>query len=1211
MLLSIALFEVRSRLREFSPYIFWFILAAISFLAMLSMAGGIGDGVISVTGGGGEGSKVLANSPYNLHFIISYIACFSTSIIAAIMGRTVYKDYEAEIHTLYFTKPITKFQYLGGRYIGSFILSLIVFSGIIVGTFIATQMPTVNMDTLGANHISYYLYPFLVNVIPNLFFSSSIFFMLGALTRNSSITNIGGVLFVVLYMVATDMTRDLDSKTLASLIDPLGMSAQGDLTEYWTSAEKNTLLVPFSSMIMYNRMIWMSIGIALLLFTYLKFNFVFQLNTNNKSKKKIIENIVSQNISVSDIPQTHQAYGLKSALLQLIALTKLEFSSVVKSIQFRAIVACGLIMLFVNLIHVGEMYGTNIYPVTYAIIRTVISSFGLFFIIMIAVFSGEAIWRERTVKINQIYDALPMPNWVSFLSKLFAIFFMNIVVFIFLMIGGILTQQSKGYTHFEIGLYLQYLMGFQLLSFLLIAVVGMFIQTLVNNRYLGNFLMVLYFMLNILYSMMGWNNHLFLINSSPDVVYSDMNKFGHFTESFLWFKMYWLFFALLLCVVSYLYWIRGTEANFKIRSLIAKSRFSKPVLAFSAVCSLLFFSTGCYIYYNTHVLNKYATEAENEKQSVDLEKTYEKYEHLLSPSATDVKIDINLFPQERNYDASEKVWYVNTYNKPLDTLFLNYSTDEKINSLSINKNNKIVLNDTVNGIQLLKLDQPLMPGDSFLLSCSIEYKTKGFLNDDKFSRINFNGTFLSTESGIFPSFGYPDESEIENDDTRKKNGLASKERMPSINDFLALHTGLLGHDAWVRFEATVSTSDDQIAIAPGTLVKDWKENGRHYFHYKMDAPMLNFYAFLSANYEIKKDEWKSTDSSQHNVAIEVYYHKGHEYNVSTMVNAIKKSLDYYTVNFSHYPYKQVRIVEFPRYASFAQSFASTIPFSEGIGFIAKVDSTDEKDVDYPLYVTAHEVGHQWWAHQVYGAKVQGCTMTDETMAQYSALMIMKKEFGKEQMKKFLKYEMNNYLQGRAEEKKKEMPLYLVENQQYIHYNKGSVAMYALQDYIGEDSLNAALRKYIQKVAYQKPPYTTSLEMLSYIEKATPDSLKYIIEDLFKTITLYENKVNDVTYKKLDNGKYEITLNFESKKLRADSLGNEKEILFNDWIDVGVFTEKDAKGKELYFKKHKISANTKEIKVVVDKIPVSAGIDPYNKLIDRHPDDNVKTIEKPL
>jgi ABC-2 type transport system permease protein len=217
----------------------------------------------------------------------------------------------------------------------------------------------------------------------------------------------------------------------------------------------------------------------------------------------------------------------------------------------------------------------------------------------------------------------------------------------------------------------------------------------------------------------------------------------------------------------------------------------------------------------------------------------------------------------------------------------------------------------------------------------------------------------------------------------------------------------------------VSTSPDQIALAPGYLEREWEQDGRRYFHYTMDAPILPFWAYLSADWEVATDRWND-------VEIAVYYHADHPYNVERMIEATKRSLDYFTREFGPYQHRQLRIVEFPRYARFAQSFPNTIPFSESIGFIARLDDPD--DVDFVFYVTAHEVAHQWWAHQVIGANVQGATVLSETMAQYSALMVMEEEYGPHMMRRFLKYELDSYLRGRGGERIGELPLALVENQ---------------------------------------------------------------------------------------------------------------------------------------------------------------------------------------
>jgi len=513
---------------------------------------------------------------------------------------------------------------------------------------------------------------------------------------------------------------------------------------------------------------------------------------------------------------------------------------------------------------------------------------------------------------------------------------------------------------------------------------------------------------------------------------------------------------------------------------------------------------------------------------------------------------------------------------------------------------KLEMEDHDRGYYIYRLSQPMRPGDTLLLGFDVSVENRGFVNDRSNTKIVYNGTFFDS-SDYFPHLGYSREFQLQDINKRKKYGLAAVERMPKMDDEAARRNTYITPEAdWINFETTVSTSADQIAIAPGYLQKEWTQNGRRYFYYKMDSPILDFWSYLSARYAVKKDHWK-------NVAIEIYYHPTHTYNVDRMIDAVKGSLDYFTANFSPYQHRQVRIIEFPRYARFAQSFPNTIPFSESIGFIARIEKPE--DIDYVYYVTAHEVAHQWWAHQVIGANVQGATVMSETMAQYSALMVMEKKYGPQQMRKFLKYELDRYLQSRGGELVEELPLMLLENQGYIHYNKGSLVMYALRDYVGEKPLNEALARYVHDVAFQNPPYTTTREFLSYMNPAVPDSRKSIVKDLFETITLYDLRTSETTSQKRPDGKYEVEVVIEAKKLRSNGQGKETEIPVDDLIDVGVLGEKGKNGEDniLALEKKHIRSGKSEFTFVVDQAPKKAGIDPLNKLIDRNPDDNTKDV----
>jgi aminopeptidase N len=197
-------------------------------------------------------------------------------------------------------------------------------------------------------------------------------------------------------------------------------------------------------------------------------------------------------------------------------------------------------------------------------------------------------------------------------------------------------------------------------------------------------------------------------------------------------------------------------------------------------------------------------------------------------------------------------------------------------------------------------------------------------------------------------------------------------------------------------------------------------------------------------------------------------------------------------------------MEFPRYATFAQSFPGTIPFSESIGFVLDID--DEKDVDMAFYVTAHEVAHQWFAMQVEAANVQGQLMVLETLSQYAAMMVLKQKYSEEKVQQFLALQKDKYKEGKQRESQKEPTLALVENQDYVYYAKGAIHMYELQKRIGEENVNLALRHFLEdwnttngKLKMQTDRYATTQDLLGYFREVTPVSLQYLVTDLFEKV----------------------------------------------------------------------------------------------------------------
>ncbi len=1217
MFLNIYTFEIRYWLRKPSFYVYSGILFFLSLFIMATAAGFFESLTVSMN------SITLVNSAVAINGILNEMSIIVFFFLPAIIGGTIHRDYKHEMHSVLYSYPFKKWEYLLAKFLAGITVSTFVVIAAALGVMLGSIFPGTNPDVLGPFKLLNYVQPFIYYIIPNIFFFGSIVFAVVTFTRN---INIGFITILVLFLVqifAQNLTQNLDNKMLAALLDPLGALANNHYTEYWTVYEQNNNPLPWGEVIFYNRLIWGGLGALIFGLVYKTFRFnQYALSFNFFSRKKS-ERVIKKNFGSTlriTLPKVNFDFSWSQNLKLAWTLSNIDLKYIVKGWAFIIISLVGLLISLSVILVGAEIFGTDTLPVTWQMLELPGTFFSLFINILTFLYAGMLIHRSRVTNMDQLVHVTPVPNWTILLSKYMALLKMQMILLSIIMIAGIGVQVFNGYYNFEIGLYLFDLYAISLIHVAIWGLLAIFIHSFFKNYYIGFILLLLVSIGISFLSSIGIEQAIFKYNQDPGTFYSDMNGYGSSLTRYYVYKGYWLLLGIALYVLSILLFRRGLPGSFKERLQNAKNVFTPALKIIFSVSLIGFLAVGSWIYYVDNIKHERLSSKEREQRAAQWELNYKKYEHTPQPRIISSTINLDLYPETRDFKASGTYILKNKTQVPVDSILVGHNS--LISSFSFSKPFDLVLEDDSMHFDIYQLHEPLLPGDSVNFTFALSNKPNEILRNN--SPILHNGTFIN--NSLFPSLGYQESKELSGTDARERYNLPPKERMAPPTDSTARMNNYISGDAdWIEFETTISTAPSQIAIAPGYLQDEWEENGRRYFHYKMDSTMVNFYSFISAEFEVLKDSWND-------VAIEIYYHKGHDYNLAHMVNGIKKSLDYYTEEFSPYQHQQVRIIEFPRSGgSFAQSFANTIPYSEAIGFIADVDSTNKKGINYPFSVTAHEVAHQWWAHQVIGANVQGATMLSESLSEYSSLKVLEKEHGADQMRWFLKEALDSYLIGRTVESKKEKALIYNENQQYIHYNKGSLVFYALSDYIGEENLNNALSSYIDDVAFQEPPYTTSLELLEYLKEATPDSLQYLIKDMFETITLHDNRVEEASYTEIDSTNYEVNLTLQASKYRTGETGkriftNEagdslkveiedrrlpiKSLPLNDWIEVGIFGT-DANGEEtvLYLEKHKFSDILNGFTITVDQKPTEAGIDPYNKLIDAISNDNRRALSQ--
>lgn len=1175
-------------------WIFMFINALLTFAATAS------DNVVI----GGSIGNVYKNAPYVIQSFYSVLSILCLLMTTAFMNTTANRDFQHNMYQFIFTSPIKKRDYFFGKFIGAAIVSVIPLLGISIGTLLAPLLSPI-FDWAPAGRFGPVVWAghfqgLLAFGIPNVIISGVILYSLAVIFRSNIVSFIGAMLLIVLYSFSSSYMEDIQNEWLAGLIDPFGGVSFDTLTKYLTVDEKNFHAVPLVGSLLMNRLLWIGIAIAILMVIYLRFSF----NAKKEKPKKLKK---SKEIAVPTItkvvykPAKANVFSFKI----LWNLIRFETRAIIKNPAFITIMAIGLIILIANLTNVTSTYGTMRYPVTYIIVSSIENAYGPFMLGFITFYTGVLVWKERDAKLNEIQDATPTKTGILFISKLAAIMIAIALVLISTIIIGMFAQTAYGYTQYEPAVYIKSLLGIRLTSYFFLTVLSLLLHYLINNRYLGYFAFVAFVIVNqFIWGLFEIDTNMLSYGSRPTVTYSDMNGFGPFVSGTIWFSLYWAAFCLILCLIIISFYTRGKEEQFRYRWKNAKKTFSTKKIAI-AVSLVVFALCGSFVYYNTQVLNKYDSSDQMEKNQIAYEKSYKKYQNLVQPRFYKFDYQIDLRPEDRSLTTKVVAWAKNISTQPIAELHFTMPQISDSVQIAI-PNATLKVNDKKLYYRIYTLAKPLKPNDSIQININLSKVSEGFENEVSFTQLTENGTFFNN-TDIMPSFGYNANFEVSDKNKRAKLKLAKRERMPKLDDnnLTARSNSYVGADSdWVEVNTTISTSPDQTAIAPGSLVKTWKANGRNYFNYKLDQKALNFYSFISARYEVARQKWNGID-------LEVYYDKAHAYNVPNMLKSMQKSLEYYTANYGPYFHKQCRIIEFPRYASFAQAFPGTMPYSESIGFITDLREVTKDDIDMVFYVVAHEMAHQYWAHQVIGADMQGSEMMSEGFSQYSALMVMEKEYGRDKMKKFLEYEMDVYLSGRSHELEAERPLMKTENQQYIHYNKASVVMYYLKEMIGEKNVNAALANLVKEFGYKNPPYATSNYAVREFKKVTPDSLQYLISDMFENITLFNNRMLEAKYKKVGND-YEVNLKTISEKFRSDSLGKETLIPIADYIDVAVFATpegKDKTGKVLVKKRLKITKKDNTFTFRTKELPYQAGIDPYNYLIDRVPDDNIKKTEE--
>ncbi|MCA1751514.1 MAG: hypothetical protein LC670_06915, partial [Flavobacteriales bacterium] len=488
--------ELRAAFKSPMLYVFFFLITLLVFGAVASDSVQIGGAI----------GNVYKNSPNVLTTFFLILGLIGVLFATAFFNNAALRDHNNQFNEILFHLPIGKAGYFWGRFIGALILSTIpllgVYLGAWLGSIIGPLAGWVEADRIGPFFAETLINNYFIFVLPNMFFAGSIIFFLAHKFKNTIISFVGALAIFVAYFASGTLLSDLDNQNLAAITDVFGIRTYGVFSRYWTPLERNTLSPSFEGLIMWNRLLWLGVGVVLSVLSFLSFSFREKMRyrpfrklrgaaAKDQTKATAEAEATDNKGADKPIPRVQSAFQSKDRSLSGAEVNWLQFRSffkantlsITKSVVFKIVAFFGIFLLGVSLIEGYEYYGLQSYPVTYKVIGDIAGSTSLFMIIVVIFFSGELVWRDRVSHIHEVINATPHNSFVSIFAKVASLVTIAVLLQFVFIFMGVMSQLFRGFTVIELDVYLIDFFVDTLPGYIIYAALFVLIQTLVNNRY--------------------------------------------------------------------------------------------------------------------------------------------------------------------------------------------------------------------------------------------------------------------------------------------------------------------------------------------------------------------------------------------------------------------------------------------------------------------------------------------------------------------------------------------------------------------------------------------------------------------------------------------------------------------------------------------------------------------------------------------------------
>ncbi|MGB0522917.1 MAG: ABC transporter permease [Flammeovirgaceae bacterium] len=1037
---SIFTFELKTWLRKPLPYIFFISLWGLAFLVTAIPQLPIGNST----------GNTLINAPIIISKTILILSAVGMLMIAAIASASVINDYESGFSKIYYSLPFSKSQYFFGKYLSAYAVLVLVFLAIPIGVFSASYMPWLNSTQLGAFQFWHYLHPILLWLLPSLFFFGSLFYALACLFRNAQVVYVGGILCYVLYLISYFSISRFSDFSVAAILDPFGILTEEYVSNYWTIEQQNTLVVPFSGAVLQNRLMYGLIGAIVLGISFYRFRLKdFASNLGKRKQVTVVKTMKPSFQFMQELPASNPHV---LSLKQLFARSFFEFKLTVANRFFLIILFAAFLLILLTNWSLYAQFGVPIAKHTAAMIEAKEGPFPLFMLLILVVYAGDLVHRDRKYKFAGINDALPISNELLLGAKLLNLFYITSLMFFAIIVAGVLVQLMDGFYHIDFGLYLMDNFLFSLPIYFFFAIIIFILHIVAPNEYIGHALVLIFWLVRGALFSLGYEDHLVHYGRLPEHFYSEINGFFPFSQTTAWFFVYWLCPTILFISIALRLWKRGDRMNLLERFRKANHKMSRWGLV---GIGLLWLLVGSFLYYQTVVVNDSLSKLELTGLMEAKKEQYEGVSTTVQPEVTRVKIQAKHFPESRKHEFELAYTLRNDYESAIDTIIINLPPKDAYD-FEIEANASLFQLVDANeqlGVYFLKLANSLQADEAITINMTMNHRVLAF-NDLAFKhQLLPNQSYFSMED--FPKIGFG-------------------------NSFL---------NTVYQVDCQVSTAYQLATSFPSKETKLSEAIKNIHFGGK-GAAAVGWYVMK----EHEQLEFQEGDFSGR-----VFFQTDYAQNAKIALAAVQRVYRTFQQYDLRYPSNTLSIVQQARgYKNSLNTHIGLIGIDEVFGWL--MNDLTEENFDYFSFYIAREIMKSHLNYHLSKERQAHHPFLVDALAEYFAYDFIHQQHIP--VKPYLKRRHNGYLSQR--------PAVKDENTQRIsashHAAKGFFALVGLANHMGQESFNELFYDFIQQLSNGGLTKDQFEHFFELVTEKMPKASSYYPELAMKKVLFYDNRI---------------------------------------------------------------------------------------------------------